>query len=105
MYIINIKLLRLSRLTRVPKGGCMRGCLSRVHLFVTLWTVIRAPLVRGMLQARDTEWVAICSFQGSFRTHGLNIASLVSLLAGIFFTPNATLEAQMHLAHKVNVCT
>ena len=40
--------------------------LSRVQLFVTLWTVAhQAPLSTGTLQARILEWVAIFSSRGS----------------------------------------
>ena len=83
----------------------MLGCFSRVHLFVTLWTIIRqAPLSVGC--SRQEYWSGLPGpFSGELQDPWIELASLVSLLAGIFFTPNATLEAQMHLAHKVNVCT
>ena len=52
----------------------MLSCLSRVRLFVTLWTVaLQAPLSMGILQARILEWVAIPISRGSSwprdRTH------------------------------------
>ena len=40
--------------------------LSRVQLFVTLWTIARqAPLSMGILQARILEWVSMSSSRGS----------------------------------------
>ena len=40
--------------------------LSRVHLFVTPWTVAcQAPLSTGILQARILEWVAMPSSRRS----------------------------------------
>ena len=105
MYIINIKLLRLSRLTHVPRCGCMLGCFSRVHLFVTLWTVIRrAPLSMGF--SRQEYWSGLpCPFPGKLQDPWIEPASLVSLLAGIFFPANTTLEAPRYLGHKLNICT
>ena len=42
--------------------ACVLSCSSRVHLFVTLWTVAyQAPLSMGILQAKRLEWVAIFS--------------------------------------------
>ena len=40
--------------------------LSRVRLFVTLWTVAhQAPLSMGILQAKILEWVAMPTSRGS----------------------------------------
>ena len=45
--------------------------LSRVQLFVTLWTGPPGS-VRGILQARILEWVAISFSKGIFPTQGSN---------------------------------
>ena len=39
--------------------------LSRVRLFATLWTSLPGSSVRGTLQARILEWVAISFSRGS----------------------------------------
>ena len=50
--------------------------------------------VRGILQARTLQWVALLSSRGSSRP-GIEPAILVSpTLAGGFFTTSATWEAQ-----------
>ena len=52
---------------------CCAELLSRVQLFVTLWTVARqAPLSMGILQARILEWVASPFSRGIFSTQGSN---------------------------------
>ena len=49
--------------------------------------------VRGVLQARILEWVAI-SYSGTLSDPGIEPLSLMSpALAGRFFTPSATWEA------------
>ena len=49
--------------------------------------------VRGVLQARILEWVAI-SYSGNLSDPGIEPLSLMSpALAGRFFTPSATWEA------------
>ena len=77
MYIINIKLRRLSRLTHVPRGGCMLGCFSRVHLFVTLWTIIHQapPSVRF---PRQEYWSGLAfPLTGDFPDLGIKPMSLL----------------------------
>ena len=55
-----IGLLRLSSLAPIL------GVLSHVSLFVTPWTVARqGSSIRGILQARIPEWVAMPSSRGS----------------------------------------
>ena len=66
--------------------------LSRVQLFVTLWTVApHAPLSMGILQARTLEWVAISFSKGSSWPMD---QTQVSHIAGRLFTLWATREAQ-----------
>ena len=60
--------------------------LSRIRLFVTLWTV-----VHGILQARILEWVAVLFSRGSSQSRDW---TQVSHIAGRFFTSWATREAQ-----------
>ena len=43
---------------------CVLSCSSRVWRFVTLWTVVGSS-VRGILQRRILEWVAVPSSRGS----------------------------------------
>ena len=58
--------------------------LSRVHLFVTPWTVAdQTPLSMEFPQAIKLEWVAILS-QGNLPDAG--IESVSPVLAGRFFT-------------------
>ena len=60
-------------------SACMLRCFSRVQLFATLWTV--APpgsSVRGILQARIPEWVAVPSSRGSSQPRNRTHVSYVS---------------------------
>ena len=99
------KIAKVIKLTHVPSCGCMLGCLSHVHLFVTPWMVAQeAPLSMGFF--RQEYWSVLpCPPPGELQGPWTEPAPLVSLLAGIFFTANATLEAHMYLGHKVNICT
>ena len=57
---------RLMSTSPVCECACVLGCLSRVRLFVTLWTVAhQAPLSMGILQARILEWVVMPLSRGS----------------------------------------
>ena len=52
---------------------CVLCLVSRVRLFVTLWTVAhQAPLSIRILRARILEWVAICPPPWIFPTQGSN---------------------------------
>ena len=61
---------------------CVLSCFRRVRLFVTLWTVAhpQGSSVRGILQARILEWVAMPSSRGSSpptdRTHVSDISCI-----------------------------
>ena len=45
---------------------CMLSCFSRAQLLATLWTIaLPGSSVRGILQARILEWVAMPSSRGS----------------------------------------
>ena len=71
-------------------GPC--AVLSLVQLFVTPWTVAhQAPLSMVILQARIPEWVAMLSSRGSSQSRDW---TLVSCIAGRFFTIWATRKAQ-----------
>ena len=68
----------------------MLSCFSHVQLFATPWTVSRqAPLSMGF--SRILEWVAVPSSGGS-PDPGVEPMSLVSCLAGKFFTSRARWE-------------
>ena len=55
------------------------NCFSCVSLFVTLWTLAcQTPLVRGILQARILEWVAISSSRRSSRPMDRTCITFVS---------------------------
>ena len=70
--------------------ACMLSCFSRVWLFVTPWTVAWGISVHEILQATILEWVAISSSRiSSWPSYW----TLVSCIAGIFFTHWATWEA------------
>ena len=72
----------------VYECACVLGCLSRVRLFVTLWTIAhQAPLSMGILQARILE----CPSPGDLPDPGMEPSPLMSpALAGGFFTTSAT---------------
>jgi len=62
--------------------------LSRVKLFVTLWTVARQALLSmEFSQARILEWVAISYSGGSSLPRYQTLVSCVSCIASGFFTP------------------
>ena len=61
-------------------------------LFATLWTIAhQVPLSMRILQARILKWVIMSSFRGSSQPRD---QTLVSHIAGRFFTIRATKEAQ-----------
>ena len=71
---------------------CCAESLSRVQLFVMLWTAaLQAPLSLEILQARILEWVAMPSSRGSSQARD---GTQVSRIAGRFFTVGATREAR-----------
>ena len=77
-------------------GGLVKQMLFLVVLvakscLVTPWTSLPGSSVRGILQARILEWVAISFSRGSSKTRD---RTLVSCTAGRFFTDWATREAQ-----------
>ena len=59
---------------------CCANLLSRVRLFVTLWTVARQAPVYGVLQARILEWVAMTSSRGSSKLRDQTHVSYVSCI-------------------------
>ena len=77
------------------KTACMLSHFSCVRLFVTLWTIAdQAPLSMGFF--RKEYWSGLpCPPAGDLPDRGTEPASLTSpALAGGFFTPSATWEAQ-----------
>ena len=71
------------------------------HSFVTPWTVAQpGSSVHGILLARILEWVAISSSRGSSQPRGW---TLVSHIAGRFFTVWDTREAHIHFYHNTIV--
>ena len=69
---------------------CMLSRLTRVQLFVALWTIARQdPLPRGS-PGENTSVGCHAFLQGIFPTQGLNLHLLSPALAGRFFTPSAT---------------
>ena len=77
-------------------GARVLSPFSRVHLFANLWTVPGSSL-HGILQEKILEWVAFLS-PGDLPDPGIESESLASpALAGGFFTPSTTWEAQFNL--------
>ena len=75
---------------------CVLSHLSRVGLFVTLWTIARqAPLSMGF--SRQEHWSGLpCSSLGDLPNPGIKPRSLTSpALAGGFFTTSASWENQV----------
>ena len=85
------------------------AALSRVWLFVTLWTVAhQAPLFLGIHQATILEWFTMpteaqkywtCPFSGG--SSQPSTRTRVSCIAGGFFTSWATREAQKNVCMYV----
>ena len=80
----------------LPRDLCMPvlSLSSRVHLFVTPWTVAHhAPLSMGF--SRQEYWSGLpCPPPGDLPDPGVELVSLMSpALAGRFFTTSATWEA------------
>ena len=74
----------------------MLSLLSRVQLFVTLWTVApQAPLSMGFSRRESCSGLPFPS-EGSFPIQGWNLILLCLLhLAGTFFTTSTTWKARM----------
>ena len=76
--------------------------LKRVRLSATPWTVgPPGSPIRGMLQARIPEWIAISSSRGIFPSPGIQPAAS-PLLAGKVLTPEPTWEAHHGLLTTTN---
>ena len=72
---------------------CVFSRLSRVQLFVTLWTIATRLLCPWILQVKILEWVAVPFSRGSFQRRN---QTWVPCIAGGFFTIWATKEAQCY---------
>ena len=74
-------------------GGCVLSRVSRIRLFVTLWTVApQAPLSLGF--SRQEYWSGLpCPFLGNLPKQGSNRHLLPVLQTDRFFTTSATWEA------------
>ena len=72
---------------------CILSCFSRVQLFATLWTAAhQAPLSMGF--SMHEYWSGLpCLSPGGLPDPGIELASLVSALAGGFFATSAIWEA------------
>ena len=84
MFVLFFFFTRSSFTCIAAQGVCVCVCLSLscVQIFVTPWTVAcQAPFVRGILQARILEWVAILFSRGSSRPRN---RTQVSCIAGGF---------------------
>ena len=80
--------------------ACVLRCLSRVQLFVTLWTVaLQMPL--SMEFSRQEYWrVLPCPPPGDLPDSGIEPTSLKSpALANVFFATSATWEAPIRESH------
>ena len=77
---------------------CVRSCFSRVQLFATLWTVARqAPLSMGFSRQAYKSRLP-CPLPGDPPASGIELISFMSpVLAGRFFTTNATWEAPRYM--------
>ena len=75
--------------------ACVLSHFRSVQLFATLWRCSPPAFsIRGILQARILEWVAISFSRGSISSpRDRTCISYVPALAGGLFTTNATWEA------------
>ena len=66
-YNVSFKIQLTSDFTKLACFcACVLGHVSRVHLYVTLWTIAcQAPLSMGILQTSILQWVAMPSSRGS----------------------------------------
>ena len=71
----------------------MLSCVSRVQLCKPVDCSPPGASVRGILQARRLEWVAVSFSRGVFQIQGSNPHLMSAALAGRFFTTSATWEA------------
>ena len=71
---------------------CVCVCvLSHVQFFATPWTIVRSS-VRGTLQARILEWVAVSSSRGSSRPGDRTCISRISYIGRQILDHCATWE-------------
>ena len=89
--LINLSLSQFS----YCKMGCMHAKSLQSHLFATLWAIARPPgsSVRGILQARILEWVAISSSRGSSPPRDQTRVSYISCTDREVLTTSATWKA------------
>ena len=87
----------LKRSAYMYMHACVQNCLSRVWLFVTLWTVTCQPLL-SIGFSRQEYWSGLpCPPPGDLLDPGVEAASPVfPALAGGFFTAGATWEAMYY---------
>ena len=78
---------------RAGESAWMLSCVSRVQLCNPVDCSPPGSSVRGILQARRLEWVAVSFSRGIFQTQGSNPHLMSPALAGRFFTTLATREA------------
>ena len=75
--------------------ACMPSCFRRVQFCDRMDCSSPSSPVRGILQARILEWVAMPSSRGSSRPRGIEPSSLMSpALTGWLFTSSTTWETQ-----------
>ena len=86
--------------------GLQAESLSRVRPFVTLRTVRSPPgsSVRGILQSRTLEWVAMPSSRGPSQPRGQTSISHVSALAGRFLSSSAAVQSNLGRRRQVVQC-
>ena len=84
-YNVSFKIQLTSDFTKLACFcACVLGHVSRVHLYVTLWTIAhQAPIVHKIPQAGILEWVVISFSRGSYQPRD---GTWVSLTAGGFFS-------------------
>ena len=83
--------------------ACVLSCFSRVPLCANLWTTAhQAPLSMGF--SRQEYWSGLpCPPLGNLPDPEIKLLSLMPpALAGVFFTPSATWEAQNSPWHTVS---
>ena len=99
-----------SKVKRVERGvrACMLSCFSSKQFFATPGTIAcQAYLSMGILQARILEWVVMPSSRGSSQPRDQTCVSFNAscALAGTFFTPGTTWEAEVASGHDPNLTT
>ena len=93
-YLVHLQALIWLRMDNPVVCVCVLSCLSRILLFVTLWTIAHQAFL-SMGSSRQEYWNELpCPPPGDIPNTGIEPMSLLSpALAGRFFTTSAIWEA------------